>query len=188
MSSARFDIIETTLAGLKIVQRRPIADDRGFFARFYCTEEFKVAGLSKPVEQMNHTLTKRSGAVRGLHFQYPPHAEAKVVSCLHGKIFDISVDVRRGSPTFLRWHGEILSAKNQKSLLIPEGFAHGFQTLTEDCELLYLHTARYSPDAVGALHHADPRIDISWPLKVTELSDRDQRHPFINESFLGVEL
>ena len=188
MSSARFDIIDTTLAGLKIVQRKPIADDRGFFARFYCAEEFKVAGLCKPVTQINHTLTKRLGAVRGLHFQYPPHAEAKVVSCIRGKIFDVAVDVRRGSPTFLKWYGDILSSENQNSLLIPEGFAHGFQTITADCELLYLHTADYSADAEGALHHADPQIGISWPLSVTELSAHDQNHPYVDESFLGVEL
>jgi dTDP-4-dehydrorhamnose 3,5-epimerase len=188
MSSTRFDITETPLAGLKVVQRKPLADVRGFFARFYCAEELLSAGFKKPIAQMNHTLTRSVGAVRGLHFQYPPHAETKLVSCLSGEIFDVAVDIRRGSPTFLKWYGDILSAENQKSLLIPEGFAHGFQAMTEDCELLYLHTAGYSSDAEGALHHADPQIGISWPLSVTDLSTRDQSHPYINESFLGIEL
>lgn len=188
MSPSRFVFYDTQLKGLTVVHRKPIADERGFFARFYCAEEFKGACLNRPIAQINHTLTKCAGAVRGLHFQWPPHAEAKVVSCLRGEIFDVAVDIRRGSPTFLKWHGEILSAENQKSLLIPEGFAHGFQSLTEDCELLYLHTAAYSADAEGALHHSDPRIGIPWPLSVTELSARDREHPFIDESFFGVEL
>ena len=188
MSSERFNIIDTPLAGLKVVQRIPLVDERGFFERFYCAEEFKKIGLKKPIVQMNHTLTNFAGAVRGLHFQYPPHAEAKVVSCLRGEIFDVAVDIRRNSPTFLHWRGEIISAENSKSFLIPEGFAHGFQTLTENCELLYLHTAAYSPESEGALHYADPKIDIAWPLSVTELSARDQEHPFIDESFGGIEL
>jgi len=188
MNSPRFDVYDTPLNGLKVLQRMPRVDDRGFFERLYCADEFMAIGLKKPIMQINHTLTKFSGSIRGLHFQYPPHAEDKVVSCLSGKIFDVAVDIRRDSPTFLQWHGEILSAENQKSLLIPEGFAHGFQTLTENCELLYLHTAEYSADAEGALHHADPRVNISWPVSVTDLSARDQGHPFIDESFLGVVL
>ena len=130
----------------------------------------------------------RTGAVRGMHFQYPPYAETKIVSCLKGEIFDVAVDIRLDSPTFLRWHGEVLSAENRKSLLIPEGFAHGFQTLTDDCELLYLHTAPYTPEAEGALNAQDPRLDITWPCAITEMSDRDRSHPFVGDDFAGVQL
>jgi dTDP-4-dehydrorhamnose 3,5-epimerase len=185
---SRFDFHDMPLSGLKLVQRKPIADARGFFARFYCAEEFRAAGLDKPVAQINHTLTRRKGAVRGLHFQHPPHAETKLVSCLAGAVFDVAVDLRAGSPTYLRWHGEMLSADNQRSLLIPEGFAHGFQTFTEDCELLYLHTAPFHSGAEGAVNIADPALAIQWPLPVSELSERDRTHPFIDAHFSGIRL
>ena len=146
------------------------------------------AGVSKPIAQINHTLTRKIGAVRGLHFQQPPHAEIKLVSCLRGEIFDVAVDIRKGSPTFLQWYGEIISAANRKSMLIPEGYAHGFQTLTDDCELIYLHTAAFHPEAEGALNVADPRLNITWPLQIDDLSERDRTCPFINQSFQGVLL
>jgi dTDP-4-dehydrorhamnose 3,5-epimerase len=171
-----------------LVQRKAIEDERGFLSRFYCAEEFHGAGINKAVDQINHTLTRKKGAVRGLHFQYPPHAEIKMVSCMRGEILDVAVDLRRDSPTFLHWHGEILSAANRKSLLIPEGYAHGFQTLTEDCELIYLHTASYHPEAEGALNVADPRLNIAWPLPVNDISDRDRNHPFISQNFQGIIL
>ena len=185
---SRFDFIPTPLTGLMLVQRKAIEDHRGFLSRFYCAEEFRAAGIDKPVAQINHTLTRQRGAVRGLHFQHPPHAETKVVSCLKGEILDVAVDLRRDSPTFLHWHGEILSAANRKSLLIPEGYAHGFQTLAEDCELIYLHTSPYHPESEGALNVADPRLNIAWPLPVNDLSERDRNHPFINQNFQGIIL
>ncbi len=185
---ARFDFIATPLAGLVLVQRKATEDQRGFLSRFYCDDEFRQAGLAKAIAQINQTLTRSKGAVRGLHFQYTPYAEAKLVSCLHGEIFDVAVDLRRGSPTFLHWHGEVLSATNRKSLLIPEGFAHGFQTLTADCELIYLHTAPYHPESEGALNVADPELHIAWPLEIAEISDRDRNHPFINQTFQGVSI
>ena len=184
----RFDFIPTPLTGLMLVQRKAIEDHRGFLSRFYCAEEFRAAGIDKPVAQINHTLTRQRGAVRGLHFQHPPHAETKVVSCLKGEILDVAVDLRRDSPTFLHWHGEILSAANRKSLLIPEGYAHGFQTLAEDCELIYLHTSPYHPESEGALNVADPRLNIAWFLPVNDLSERDRNHPFINQNFQGIIL
>jgi dTDP-4-dehydrorhamnose 3,5-epimerase len=186
MSFSRFDFSPTDLAGLLVVQRKPIEDQRGLFSRFFCVEEFRRAGLEKPVVQMNHTLTRNKGAVRGLHFQYPPHAETKVVSCLAGEIFDVAVDVRCGSPTFLRWHAEILSAANRRSLLIPEGFAHGFQTLTDACELMYLHTAAFHVGAEGALNVADPRLALEWPLPPIDLSERDRAYPFVEPDFEGI--
>lgn len=185
---SRFDFIPTPLTGLMLVQRKAIEDHRGFLSRFYCAEEFRAAGIDKPVAQINHTLTRQRGAVRGLHFQHPPHAETKLVSCLRGEVLDVAVDLRRDSPTFLHWHGEILSAANRKSLLIPEGYAHGFQTLTEDCELIYLHTSSYHPEAEGALNMADPRLNIAWPLPANDLSERDRNHPFISQNFQGIVL
>ena len=184
----RFDFIPTPLAGLKLVQRKAIEDHRGFLSRFYCADEFRLAGFTKPIAQINHTLTRKKGAMRGLHFQHPPHAETKLVSCLRGEIFDVAVDLRRDSPTFLRWYGDILTAANRKSLLIPEGYAHGFQALREDCELIYLHTAAYHPEAEGALNAADPRLSISWPLPIDDLSERDRSHPFISQDYRGIVL
>lgn len=185
---SRFDFHDMPLPGLKLVQRKPIADERGSFARFYCADEFRAAGLHKPIAQINHTFTRSKGAVRGLHFQHPPHTETKLVSCLFGAVFDVAVDMRTDSPTFLHWHGEILSAENHHSLLIPEGCAHGFQTLTEACELLYLHTAPFHPEAEGALNVTDPALTIQWPLPFSELSERDRAHPFIDPRFSGIRL
>lgn len=182
---ARFDCFDAPLAGLKVIRRKPIEDVRGFLSRFYCAEEFKAFGFNKSISQINHTLTRNKGAVRGLHFQQSPHAEIKLVSCIKGEIFDIAVDLRKNSPTFLHWHGEVLSAKNQRSLLIPEGFAHGFQTLMEDCELIYLHTAPYRKEAEAALNVRDPKLNITWPLDIAELSERDQLHPMIKNDFEG---
>lgn len=185
---SRFDFIQTPLHGLMLVQRKAIEDHRGFLSRFYCAEEFREAGLTKPIVQINHTLTRKKGAVRGLHFQYPPYAETKLVSCVQGKIFDVAVDLRGDSPTFLNWHGEILSAENRKSLLIPEGYAHGVQAMTEDCELIYLHTAAYHPEYVGALNVAEPRLNIAWPLQINDLSARDRETAFIEQNYQGVLL
>lgn len=184
----RFDFTPTALAGLWVVQRQATEDPRGSLSRLYCAEAFAHAGLAKPIAQINHTHTHLAGAVRGLHFQHPPHAEMKVVSCLQGEIWDVAVDLRAGSPTFLQWHGEVLSAANRRSLLIPEGFAHGYQTLAEACELLYLHTAPYHPEAEGALHVADPRLAIAWPRPVQDLSARDASHPFLGPDFAGLSL
>ena len=185
---SRFDFIQTPLTGLILVQRKALEDRRGFLSRFYCIEEFREAGINKPIAQINHTLTRKKGAVRGLHFQHPPHSEAKLVSCLKGEILDVAVDLRRGSPTFLHSHCEILSAANRKSLLIPEGYAHGFQALAEDCELIYLHTASYHPEAEGALNVADPGLGLAWPLPIADLSERDRNHPFISPDFTGIVL
>ena len=184
----RFGIYPTPLEGLLVIQRKPIADSRGFFERFFCADVLRPYGFVTPVAQINHTLTRKKGTVRGLHFQHPPHAEWKIVGCLTGKVFDVAVDIRKGSPTFLQWHGEVLSAENQRSLLIPEGFAHGLQTLTENCEMLYLHSAPYEPQAEGALNIADPAIGVAWLLDVAGLSERDRTHPIIGPEFKGIIL
>lgn len=188
MSTSRFEIIETPLAGLKVIRRKPIEDARGFLSRFFCAGELSRAGFTKAVAQINHTLTRKAGAVRGLHFQYPPAAEAKLISCIRGEVYDVAVDIRRGSPTFLRWHAELLTAANHKSFLLPEGFAHGCQALTADCEMLYLHSENFNPETVGTLNVSDPAIAVKWPLEITELSERDRRPPFLGADFKGVVL
>jgi len=184
--TSRFEILDTAIDGLQVLQRRPIGDGRGYLERMYCVEELQAVAAGRPVAQINHTYTEKRGTVRGMHFQRPPYAEVKFVSCLRGEVFDVAVDLRRDSPTFLHWHAERLSAENHRTLVIPEGFAHGFQTLTGDCEMLYFHSAIYQPAAEGGLHAQDPRLAVDWPLEVTDLSHRDAAHPFLDESFAGV--
>jgi dTDP-4-dehydrorhamnose 3,5-epimerase len=171
-----------------LLQRSRIEDSRGFLSRLFCSQELAAAGFDSPIAQINHTLTRRRGAMRGLHFQYPPHAEIKMVSVLEGEIIDVAVDLRRNSPTFLKWHAEILSAANNRSFLIPRGFAHGFQALTENCQLIYFHSCAYAPQAEGGLNGADPALDIQWPLERTDVSPRDLGHPLIDSNFTGVEI
>lgn len=186
--SIRFEILETPLSDLRVVQRKPIGDSRGYLERLFCNEELQMLAPAKYIAQINHTLTALRGTVRGIHFQRPPHAEIKFVSCLRGEVFDVAVDLRHNSPTFLRWHVELLSADNHKTLVIPEGFAHGFQTLTDNCEMLYFHTHTYQPGAEGGLNAQDPRLAIQWPLPVGGVSPRDAGHPFLDENFSGMTL
>ena len=184
--STLFDILDMPIQGLKLVQRKPISDDRGYLERMFCSTDLKSLIPGKSVVQINHTLTAKLGTVRGMHFQHSPHAETKFVSCLRGEVFDVAVDLRRGSTTFLRWHAEILSAANHKTFVIPEGFAHGFQTLTDDCQMLYFHTAAYQADAEGGVNARDPRLRIQWPLPIVEESVRDSVHPLVSEEFRGL--
>lgn len=186
--SSRFDVLDTPLQGLKLVQRRPIQDSRGYLERLFCTDELRALISGKGIVQINRTVTGKRGTVRGMHFQRPPHAETKYVSCLRGTVFDVAVDVREGSTSFLQWHAEILSADNHKTLVIPEGFAHGFQTLTEDCEMLYFHTAAHRPEAEIGLNARDSRLNIHWPEAITELSPRDAAHAMLATDFSGVAL
>lgn len=186
--SDRFDITETPLPGVHVIERKPIGDDRGYLERMFCQDG--LAGLlpGKEIAQINQTLTTGRGTVRGLHFQHPPHSETKIISCLEGEVFDVAVDLRRTSPTFLRWHGEILSSENHKTILIPDGFAHGFQTLGDTCKMLYFHTAPYNQQAEGGLRPTDPKLEINWPLPLVGLSERDISHPLINDNFPGVDI
>lgn len=183
---SRFTLSDLPLAGLKLVQRQRLGDSRGFLARMFCSEELAAAGWTRPIAQINHTLTAKSGTIRGMHFQRPPHAEMKLVSCLRGEVWDVAVDFRAGSPTFLQWHAERLAAENGCAMLIPEGFAHGFQALSDDAELLYCHSAAHAADAEGGLHPLDPALSIPWPLPVGELSSRDSRHPLLHQPFEGL--
>jgi dTDP-4-dehydrorhamnose 3,5-epimerase len=184
--SNRFDILDTPLSGLRVLQRKPVGDSRGYLERLFCAEELQALAHSKPIVQINHTLTANRGTVRGMHFQSPPHAEIKFVSCLRGEVFDVAVDLRYNSPTFLCWHAELLRADDHKTLVIPEGFAHGFQTLSDDCEMLYFHTNTYQPRAEGGLNAKDPHLAISWPLPMVGLSPRDTTYPFLDKDFSGL--
>ena len=183
---SRLTVTDLPMAGLKRVQRQRLGDRRGFLSRLFCVDELAAVGWLKPIAQINHTYTAKQGAVRGMHFQRLPHAEMKLVSCLRGEAWDVALDLRAGSPTFLHWHALQLSADNGNALLIPEGFAHGFQALTDDVELLYCHSAAYAAEAEGGLNPTDPRLGIRWPLAVTEVSDRDAGHPLITSDFEGM--
>lgn len=178
----------TPLPGVVKLVRQMHTDSRGGFARLFCARELREVGWAEPVVQLNASWTAAAGTVRGLHFQRPPAAEAKLVSCLQGEIWDVVVDVRAGSPTFLRWHAEPLSGARGESLLIPMGFAHGFQALSDNVELIYCHTHQYEPTAEDALRFDDPALAISWPLPVRDVSDRDASHPWVTADFLPVVL
>ena len=170
---SHFTLQPTDLPGVTLVQRRIIGDARGYLGRMFCAEELAAVGWQAGPAQVNRTLTSQKGAVRGMHFQYPPHAEKKLVSCLRGAVFDVAVDLRAGSATFGQWTGAILSDDNRHSLHIPEGFAHGFQALTEDAELLYCHSTFYAPDHEAGVLATDPDLGIDWPEPITQQSDRD---------------
>lgn len=185
---SRFEIQSRRLKGLCVIQRKMIGDDRGFLSRLFCSEDLADAGWTWPISQINHTATAARATVRGLHFQLPPKAEAKLVSCIRGAVWDVVVDLRRDSPTFLQWHAEELSAANLCGLLIPPGFAHGFQTLEPDCELIYLHSEAYDPDLERGLNPQDPILAIPWPLDISNLSPRDLGHPMVEVDFSGVAL
>jgi dTDP-4-dehydrorhamnose 3,5-epimerase len=185
---SRFAVEDLPLSGLKRITRQRLGDARGFLSRLFCAEELALAGWHKPIAQINHTFTAEAGTARGLHFQHPPHAEMKLVSCMGGAVFDVAVDLRKGSPTFLNWHGETLSAENGVALLIPEGFAHGFVTLTNDVTMLYCHSMPYAPQAEAGLNLNDPRLGIIWPRKILFRSGRDEQHPVIGPEFEGVVL
>jgi dTDP-4-dehydrorhamnose 3,5-epimerase len=184
----RFKFTQTPVSGVWVVERTGFEDERGSFTRMFCTKEFYNIGLKKRIVQINHSMTKKKGTVRGMHFQLAPHAETKIVSCLKGAVFDVAVDLRSGSKTFLSWHGEKLSAKNKKSLIIPEGFAHGFQTLTNNCEVIYFVTEPYAHESERGINAKDKRIRIQWPLEITYLSEKDKKNMFINDDYDGVLL
>jgi dTDP-4-dehydrorhamnose 3,5-epimerase len=163
----------TPLAGLWEIETTPHGDSRGRFTRIFCADE--LAGISAPLRfvQTNLSRTERCGTVRGLHFQRAPALESKLIRCLRGRVFDVAVDLRAGSASFGRWFGLELSQDNERQIFIPGGFAHGFQTLSDDAELLYQHTAPHSPDCEGGLLFSDPALAIDWPLPVTLVSARD---------------
>lgn len=184
--SSRFEVRPTPIQGLLVLERLPLGDFRGRLERMFCANELAPHLAGAAVVQSNLTRTAARGTVRGMHLQAPPYAEDKLVTCLRGRVWDVAVDVREGSPTFLHWHAEILDGDEHRSFLIPRGFAHGFQALTDDCTMLYFHTAPHAPAAEMGLDALDPRLAIGWPEPVAFRSQRDSSHPPIGAGFRGV--
>ena len=180
--------IETTLQGAFEIEPSPFVDERGSFARVFCSRTFLDRGLYGNFVQANHTRTENDGTIRGLHYQLPPAEEVKLLRCVKGEVFDVIVDVRKGSSTFLKWHGALLSEKNQKSIYVPTGFAHGFQALTAGCEVTYQSSAEYSPENERQVRFDDPRIAIQWKAVDPILSAKDASIPLLDEDFAGVAL
>lgn len=177
---------ETKLSGSYVIGLEPYTDERGWFARTYCKNEFAAIGHDAEWVQLNHSYTKQSGAIRGMHYQLPPFSEIKLVRCIAGAVFDVIIDLRAGSPTFLQGFGTEISAANKNMMYIPAGFAHGFQTLSDDAELIYHHSQFYKPDVEGGISYDDPKVKIEWPLDLTTISERDMEHPFLDDNFKGI--
>ena len=184
--SDRFIHIHEPIPGLHVFDRVRMGDARGYLERIYDAGATEDVLPFACVAQVNRTVTAQAGTVRGMHFQRPPFAEVKLVHCTRGSIFDVAVDLRQGSPTYLQWHAEVLSHGNGRCMRVPEGFAHGFQTLETDCELIYVHSQLYRQDAEDGVGPLDPRLAIDWPLPVAMISDRDAHHRPVDEAFLGV--
>jgi dTDP-4-dehydrorhamnose 3,5-epimerase len=179
---------ETSLPGAFIVEPEPFKDERGFFARVFCKNEFDAIGHKGEFVQINHSMNAVKGTLRGLHYQLPPYAEVKLVRCISGKVFDVIVDLREGSKTYMNFFSVELSDENMKMIYIPAGFAHGFQTLADNAQLIYHHTAFYTPGFEGGLNFQDPLLKINWPLPAVNLSDRDKNHKFLTSDFKGIKL
>ena len=175
-----FIVKNTKLKGVKVIFTKKKIDERGYLHKLFCFKELKKILNKKKIKQINITHTKKNGYVRGLHFQKKPFEEMKIVTCIKGEIFDIALDLRKKSKDYLKYHGEYLSEKNQKMLIIPEGFAHGFQTITSNCQILYLHTEIYSKKNEAGLNILDPYLQIKLPRKISGMSIRDQKFKFIN--------
>lgn len=179
-------IRRTAIDGVAVVETTPFIDRRGRFARLFCERELSALLGERHIVQANYSRTEAKGAIRGLHYQRPPHAEMKLVRCLRGRVWDVALDLREGSATFLDWHAEELTPENALMLVVPEGCAHGFQVLEPGSDLLYLHTAPYEPAAEGGVRADDPRLKIDWPLAITDLSPRDRALPRLSADFAGI--
>lgn len=177
---------ELPLPGLRLLTHRTHQDARGRFSRLYCLTWLSQTETPFTVRQINLSQTMHRGSVRGLHYQLPPFAEDKLITCLRGSVWDVAVDVRHNSPTFLKWHAERLEAGDGRSLWLPPGFAHGFQALSDDAQLLYLHSADYVPNQEAGLAPGDPQLTIDWPLPIANLSSRDAAHPRLTDAFRGI--
>lgn len=182
------NFLPLALTGAFEITLTPFSDERGWFARTWCKKEFDKTPFKGEWVQMNHSFTARAGSIRGMHFQHPPYSEVKLVRCIAGAVFDVIIDLRAGSPTFLKWVAVELSAHNKKMLLIPEGFAHGFQTLQPDTELVYCHSNYYTPGGEAGIRYNDPLLNIQWPLAVTSVSSKDEQHPLLTDNYKGIKI
>ena len=179
---------ESKLKGLYVIELQPFIDERGYFVRSYCDKTLERLGITKSIKQINHSSTLKVGAIRGMHYQDPPHAELKMIRCIAGEIFDVAIDLRKDSETFLQWHGEYLRAGDFKMMIVPEGFAHGFQAIKKNSEIFYPSTASYNPQFERGILFSDKNIGIEWPLKVTDISEKDSNHKTLNREFIGLDI
>jgi dTDP-4-dehydrorhamnose 3,5-epimerase len=175
-------IIKSPLVGSAEIECTPYKDSRGWFTRYYCQEELKEINGDLNIVQINSSFTKLAGTIRGLHLQKSPHEEDKIVRCISGKIYDVILDNRKDSSTFGQWHGVVLDSEKMNMVYVPKGFAHGFQTLVSNCQVLYLHTQFHSPESEGGFHFNSPELNIHWPLDVTDLSDRDEKLEYFSKN------
>lgn len=178
---------ETPLVGAFTIEQEKIGDERGFFSRLFCQKEFFAAGLKTEFLQINNSFSARVGAIRGLHYQLAPNAEVKVMRCVRGAIYDVIIDLRPDSATYLQWFGAELCAENRLMMYVPRGFAHGFLSLTDNVEVVYMASAFYSPERERGLRWNDPIIDIEWPIEPVEVSTKDQNWPDFDPEWHGVE-
>jgi dTDP-4-dehydrorhamnose 3,5-epimerase len=182
------EFIKTPFEGLFVIEHNVLKDQRGFFARTFCKLEFKKIGFEKEFVQFNHSFNLLKGTVRGMHFQVAPFCETKLIRCIQGSVFDVVVDIRLGSPTYLQHYGIELSSTKMRSLLIPEGFAHGFQALENNSALIYHHTQFYNSLADYGIKHNDNVLGINWPLPIINISEKDTSYPSIDKNFKGIVL
>ncbi len=184
----KLTINKTYIEGLYVVDTAAFTDNRGAFARWFCEAELAEILGNRHIKNVNFSKTVKKGSVRGMHFQKPPHAEMKLIRCIRGKIVDVVVDIRAGSPTFLQHYAVELSADNMKMFVIPEGFAHGFQSLEDNSEIMYLVTEFYSPESEGGLRYNDPKLGIRLPLEIADISEKDSKHGLIDSDFEGLDV
>ncbi|PIY03243.1 MAG: dTDP-4-dehydrorhamnose 3,5-epimerase [Bacteroidetes bacterium CG_4_10_14_3_um_filter_31_20] len=182
------DFTETKLKGAFIINANLLEDDRGGFARIFCKNEFKKIGHNKEFVQINQSYNIKSGTLRGMHYQEPPYSEIKLIRCIKGVVYDVIIDLRQSSPTFLKWVGLELSKKNKKMLYIPEGFAHGFLTLEDNSELIYHHTNFYEPSAERGIRFDDKIINIKWSSNINCISEKDRDLPLLTSNFKGINI
>ena len=185
---SRFKIIETPIEGLLTLQTSRIEDDRGYLSRLFCAEEMASFGWGAPLVQINFTKTLIKGTVRGFHFQNPPYAEFKYVRCIRGKVYDVALDLRCDSNTLLKTHSQILTEDNNMSFIIPPGVAHGFQSLTDSAELLYMHSQIYNPEYDDGVNPLDPRICANWPEEISNISEKDSTRRYLSNTYKGIQL
>ena len=179
---------QTYLKGAWMITLTPFADNRGSFARMYCKDEFSEIGFMQDFVQVNHATNDLKGTFRGLHYQVPPYSESKLIRCTRGKVFDIIVDIRKGSDSFLKSFTSELSSENNKMILITEGFAHGYITLEDNCGLVYFHSSFYKPGFEGGLNYKDPMLGMNLPFEPQVISEKDNNYNFIDKTFTGIEI
>jgi dTDP-4-dehydrorhamnose 3,5-epimerase len=176
----------TALVGAFTIDVTPFQDSRGFFTRTFCEKEFQDHNLVQHFVQANHSGTNGKGVIRGMHFQHSPHCEVKLVKCVQGAIFDVIIDVRKDSPTFLKWFGAELTSENKRMMYVPAGFAHGFQSLTDYSEITYMVSSFYDKPSESGVRYDDRKVNIEWPLPVSLVSEKDMLIPSVDENFVAV--